>query len=75
MENHFGRYDLVHTVVKDPQKLPSHLLADEKITWLNGEEVVVATTVGEDCILGVSVLLWLTSIRSHTVPATCSIAT
>jgi hypothetical protein len=57
MENHFGRYELVHTVVKDPQKLPRHLLADEKITWLNGEEVVVATTVGEDCILGVSVAL------------------
>jgi len=57
MENQFGRYELVQTVVKDPEKLPQHLLADEKITWLNGEEVVVATTVGEDCILGVSVAL------------------
>jgi hypothetical protein len=57
MENQFGRYELVQTVVKDPEKLPRHLLADEKITWLNGEEVVVATTVGEDCILGVSVAL------------------
>ena len=57
LENHFGRYPLVQTVVKDPQKLPSHLLADEKITWLNGEEVVVATTVGDDCILGASVAL------------------
>ena len=57
MENHFGRYNLVQTVVKDPEKLPQHLLADEKITWLNGEEVVVATTVGDDCILGVSVAL------------------
>ena len=55
MENHFGRYELVRTVVKDPEKLPRHLLADEKITWLNGEEVVVATTVGDDCVLGVSV--------------------
>ena len=57
MENHFGRYNLVQTLVKDPEKLPHHLLADEKITWLNGEKVVVATTVGDDCILGVSVAL------------------
>jgi len=57
LENHFGRYDLVQTVVKNPEKLPRHLLADEKITWLNGAEVVVATTVGEDCVLGASVAL------------------
>jgi hypothetical protein len=56
-ENQFGRYDIVQTVVKDPEKLPNHLLADEKITWLNGEEVVVATTVGDDCILGASIAL------------------
>jgi len=54
-ENQFGRYSIVQTVVKDPEKLPPHLLADEKITWLNGEKVVVATTVGEDCVLGASV--------------------
>lgn len=57
MEQQFGRCNLVQTVVKDPEKLPEHLLADEKVTWLNGQEVVVATTVGEDCILGVSVAL------------------
>jgi len=57
MEQQFGRCNLVQTVIKDPEKLPKHLLADEKITWLNGEEVVVATTVGDDCILGVSVAL------------------
>lgn len=57
LENHFGRYNLVQTVVKDPEKLPGHLLADEKVTWLNGAEVVVATTVGEDCVLGASVAL------------------
>ena len=55
MENHFGRYNIVQTVVKSPDKIPSHLLADEKITWLNGEKVAVATTVGSDCILGASV--------------------
>jgi hypothetical protein len=57
LENHFGRYNLVQTVVKDPEKLPKQLLADEKVTWLNGEEVVVATTVGNDCVLGASVSL------------------
>ena len=56
-ENQFGRYSIVQTVVKDPENLPLHLLADEKITWLNGEKVVVATTVGEDCVLGASVAL------------------
>lgn len=57
LENHFGRYNLVQTVVKDPEKLPKHLLADEKVTWLNGDEVVIATTVGDDCVLGASVAL------------------
>ena len=57
LENQFGRYNLVQTVVKDPEKLPKHLLADEKVTWLNGEEVAVATTVGDDCVLGASVAL------------------
>ena len=57
LETHFGSYTLVSTTVKDPAKLPQHLVADEKITWLNGEEVEVATTVGEDCVLGASVAL------------------
>jgi len=57
IENHFGRYNLVQTTVKDPEQLPKHLLADEKVTWLNGEEVVIATTVGNDCVLGASVAL------------------
>jgi hypothetical protein len=59
LENHFGRYNLVQTTVKDPKKLSRHLLADEKVTWLNGEEVVIATTVGDDCVLGASVTLGL----------------
>jgi hypothetical protein len=41
MEQQFGRYNLVQTVVKDPEKLPKHLLADEKITWLNGVSVAL----------------------------------
>src|SRR5262249_47652999 len=57
LENQFGRYPLLQTTVFSSAKLPQHVLADEKITWLNGEEVVVATTVGDDCVLGASVAL------------------
>jgi hypothetical protein len=38
--------------VKDPSKLPSHLVADEKHTWLEGEKVYVATTAAGGSILG-----------------------
>jgi len=48
-----GRNPLLGATVKDPKKLPEQVVADEKITWLNGEEVLVATTVGEGCFLGV----------------------
>lgn len=48
-----GRNSLVGTTVKDPAKLPINLVADEKVTWLGGEEVLVATTVSEGCFLGV----------------------
>jgi hypothetical protein len=57
LENQFGRYPLVQTTVFEQAKLPQHLLADQKITWLNGDEVVVATTVGDDCVLGASLAL------------------
>jgi hypothetical protein len=51
----FGRNSLVGTTVKQPDKLPQDLLADEKHTRLNGNKVFVATTVGDDCVLGASV--------------------
>jgi hypothetical protein len=50
----FGRPDIVGTTVKDPERLPEHLLADEKHTRLNGEKAYIATTVAEDCLLGAS---------------------
>ncbi len=40
--------------IKDAQKLPQHLVADEKHTWLAGKRVYIPTTVAEGCILGVS---------------------
>lgn len=54
---HLGRFDLLGTTVKTAEKLPEHLLADEKFTRLNGQAVYVATTVGEDVILGATVSL------------------
>jgi hypothetical protein len=49
----FGRPSLVGTTVKDPARLPLHLVADEKVTWLDGQEVYVATTAARGCFLGV----------------------
>jgi hypothetical protein len=65
-----GRYDLVGTTIKSADQLPQHLLADEKHTRLNGEKAYIATTVADDCVLGVSVALkadapHLTEAYSH----------
>lgn len=51
----FGRPNLVGTTVKHAAKIPQDVVADEKVTWLDGEEVVVPTTVGGKCVLGISV--------------------
>ena len=48
----FGRNSIAGTTVKHPENLPKDLLADEKHTKHRGEKVYVATTVGDDCILG-----------------------
>jgi hypothetical protein len=50
-----GRPTIVGSTVKQPEKLPGHLLADEKHTWALGQEVYVPTTVGGGCILGATV--------------------
>ena len=54
LSSHLGAYDIVQTTVKDPDNLPTHLLADEKHVHLNGEKAYIATTVGGDCVLGAS---------------------
>lgn len=46
LEQHFGGYNLVQTTVKDAAYLPRHLIADEIITWLNGQAVKAVVTVG-----------------------------
>ena len=52
-----GRNSIVGTTVKSAGKLPQDILADEKHTRLNGQKVYVATTVGNDCVLGASMAL------------------
>ena len=52
-----GRNSIVGTTVKQADKLPEDILADEKHTRLNGEKVYIATTVGNGCTLGASVAL------------------
>jgi hypothetical protein len=49
-----GRCHLVGTTVKNPDKLPEDVLADEKHTKFNGEKTYIVTTVGNDCVLGAS---------------------
>ncbi len=53
----FGRNEIVGTTVKDEDKLPQDLLADEKHVHFNGEKGYIATTVGGDCVLGASLAL------------------
>ena len=49
-----GRQSLVGTTVRDPQRLPEHLAADEHhVDWC-GEKGFVATTAGQGCLLGVA---------------------
>lgn len=49
----FGRHSLVGTTVKAAERLPADLVADEKVTWQQGKEVYLTTTVGGGCFLGV----------------------
>jgi hypothetical protein len=50
-----GRFSIVGTTVKDPNKMPVNLVGDEKHSWLLGERIYIPTTVAAGCILGVDV--------------------
>jgi len=52
-----GRFSIVGTTVKDVEKLPKDIAADEKHTRWNGQTAYVATTVGQNCFLGTSISL------------------
>jgi len=49
-----GRSSLVGTTVRDPARLPEHLVADEHHADWTGQTGYVATTVGGGCLLGVA---------------------
>ena len=49
-----GRNSLVGTTVRDADRLPTHLAADEHHADWAGEKGYIATTVGGGCILGVA---------------------
>ena len=55
LEQSLGRFSVVGTTIKTPERLPKDLVADEKHSWLKGERVYIATTAATDCILGASV--------------------
>lgn len=51
-----GRCNMVGATVKSTSAMPVDLIADEKITWVRGREVAVATTVSKGCFLGTAVV-------------------
>lgn len=55
IEQTLGRNSIVGTTIRKPIDIPQHLGADEKHTWILGDKIYVATTVGNECILGASI--------------------
>ena len=55
IEQTLGRNSITGTTIRNPDDIPQHLGADEKHTSILGDKVYVATTVGNECILGASV--------------------
>jgi hypothetical protein len=49
-------FSVVGTTVSDADRLPTEVLADEQHIRIQGHKAFVATTVGEDCLLGVAVV-------------------
>ncbi len=54
LECSLGRSSLVGTTVQAADRLPRHLVADEKHTTLGGEKVYLAATAGCGCCLGLA---------------------
>lgn len=53
LEASLGRISLVGSLCK--KQIPAHLAADEKITFINGQEAYVALTAAKDCVLGADI--------------------
>ena len=54
-EQSIGRNSIVGTTIRNPADIPQHLAADEKHSWILGYKAYIATTVGNECILGASI--------------------
>jgi len=50
-----GRCSLVGPTVKTAESVPTDLVADEKHRWWKGTRVSIATTAGQDCLVGAAV--------------------
>lgn len=50
-----GRNSIVGTTVRSADKVPQHLVVDEKHTKLQGDKVYVPITVGGHCFLGIDI--------------------
>jgi hypothetical protein len=57
LSRRLGVYSLVETTLKEPHKLPEHVLADEKHVHFHGQTAYIATTVAQDCVWGASLAL------------------
>ncbi len=55
IENSIGKNSIVGTTIKDPNKIPVDIIADEKHSRENKEKIYIATTIADNCVLGMSV--------------------
>ena len=55
IEQSLGRNSIVETTIINPEDIPEHLATDEKHTRILGDKFYVATTVGNQCILGATI--------------------
>ncbi len=55
LEQSLGRNSIVGTTIRKPEDIPEDIGADEKHTRISGNKTYIATTVGNQCILGASV--------------------
>jgi hypothetical protein len=54
LERSLGRFSLIGTTIQAAERLPRHLVADEKHTTSGGEKVYLAATTGGGCCLGLA---------------------
>lgn len=57
LSRRLGHYPIVSTTLKDPAKLPEHVLADEKHVHFNGQTAYIASRAAQDCVWGASLAL------------------